>query len=200
MPAPPPSSTISPARLFRLLCGGPRPRLPLSTRLAVAPRTPLFVVGLRGVEEQEAVDAAEGIVPPVARVDRIIAEILVRCLWTPDGPAFSSADDLGLLGQTEGEKLHREVSRAFLMVSPTYPRQSADDAARWSDVLEQGARDPSNLHEMVTLGGAIEYGYRRLTPRPDLYWGIPLCQLTDGQLMVYRAARRVYSRMIEQHG
>ena len=199
MPAPPPHSTISPAKLFRLLCGGPRPRLPITTRLLVARSTPLFVVGLRGVEEQEAVDMADGMKPESLRLNRVVAEILVRCLWTPEGPAFSSADDLGLLGRTEGDTLHAEAARAFLIVSPTYPRQSARDGEAWSRVLEEGARDASNLHEMVTLGGAIEYGYRGLTPRPDIYWGVPLCQLTDGQMMAYRAARKVYARMIE-HG
>ena len=53
------------------------------------------------------------------------------------------------------------------------------------------------MNDVVLMAEAVEHGYRRLTPRPDIYWGVPLCQLTDGQLMAYRAARTVYRKLTD---
>ncbi len=197
MAAPP--KDITPARLFRLLCGAPRPRLPLSLRLDVDPDCQLYVCGLRGHEESAAVDAAEGIEPEESRISRILSELIVMSLHTDDGPVFRSVDDMGGLELPEFGALVVEVSARLSVVSPFFARRSEDEATQWDNVLEQGARHPSNVNDMVLMAQAVEHGYGRLTPRPDIYWGIPLCQLTDGQLMAYRAARTVYGKLT-QHG
>lgn len=165
-------------------------------RFEVMPDVPLYVVGLRGTEEQAAVDLAEGIQPNESRVNRILNELLVRSLWTSEGPVFSSVEDIGALTIDESESLLVEASIALSTISPTYSRQSVDEADAWTNVLEAGAKHHSNTAEMVLLGGAVQYGFHGITHRPDLYWGLPLSDLTDGQLMAYRAARAVYARIL----
>ena len=193
MSAPP--ADIPPARLFRLLIGAPRPRLPIGWRLDVCPDVPLYVVGLRGQEELGAVDAAEGIEPTESRVSRILSELIVLSLMADGAPVFRSVDELEGLSLDEFGSLIVEVSNALSVVSPFYARRSAVDAVAWDAALETGAQHPTNVNETVLIAQAVEHGFSRNTPRPDLYWGVPLCQLTDGQLMAYRAAREVYRKL-----
>ena len=141
-----PPTDITPARLFRLLCGSPRPRLPLDLRLDVDPDCQLYVCGLRGLEELSAVDAAEGIEPEESRISRILSGLLVKALWSDDGPVFRSIDETAGLEVPEWDALLTEVAARLVVISPFYARQSKDDAVAWTNVLEQGAGHPQQ-HE-----------------------------------------------------
>ena len=187
-----PPKGIPNARLFRLLLARPRPWWPLSLRVAAAPETPLHVVALRGVEVEEALDAAKAHGGEDAHFDRFKLEVVARALHTPDGRAFGSADEPGALTDTEGEALVGAVLEGLAIVSPTYARSTV---AAWEAALRDGARAGANLHEAVLLGGCVQHGWAGLTPRPDLYFGAPLADLTDGQMMAYRAAREVVKAM-----
>ena len=192
-----PPSGIAPARLYRLLTARPRPTWPLAFRFGFAPDTRLWVRALRGAEEEAAVDAAEGIQDPHQRLARIRSELVAITVWTPDGPAFGSADDVGGLLQHEADQLGQQVLAGLATVSPTYGRSAW---RAWAKALEQGAEHPSNIADAMLRGQCADQGAGGSTPRPDLYFGAPLADLTDGQIMAYRAAREVVAKSRKKQG
>lgn len=183
---PPDPRQWPPERLFRLLLGAPRPRIPLDLRIAGAERVALEVRALRPLEEAAAVDEAAQ-VSVERRTDLLEAGLVVAALWTLGGPAFRSAADLGLLFADEAAALARTTLAALGIVSPSYRRS---DAAAWGRALREGAQHPTNLGLTARLGGCVEVGWR-FSPRPDWFFGLPLGELTDGQWMAFRAAREV---------
>jgi len=76
------------------------------------------------------------------------------------------------------------------VVSPTYNRS---DSAAWGERLRAGASHDSNMAETLLLGQAFDWTGGG--EQPDRYFGAPLADLTDGQLMAYRAARDVIGMM-----
>lgn len=188
MHGPPPAPALcSPARLWRLLAavGVGRPWWPLSLRVAAAPQTPLHVIALRGVEVEALLDDAG---PLATRYERFRLAVVAAALCTPEGHAFAFPADAGALDAREADALADACFAALAVCSPTYQRS---DVGRWEAVLQEGARDPANLHAAVALGACAEHGFAGTTPRPDLWFGCAIGTLTDGQMMAYRAARAV---------
>lgn len=191
MHGPPPAPAIcSPARLWRLLASaeGGRPSWPLSLRCAAAPDTPLHVVALRGAEVEALLDDARPHGGAKADYGRFRMAVLAASLWTPDGRAFSCPAGAGYLQSDEAEALADACFAALAICSPVYRRSPLP---QWEAVLRDGARDPSNVLDAISLGACVEHGFAATTPRPDLWFGCPIGSLTDGQMMAYRAAREV---------
>ena len=85
--------------------------------------------------------------------------------------------------------------RACHTISPL--RRSCNLDA-WHDVLLKGAQHPANLS---TAGSIYLSTDTLVAPRslvhlsaPDRYFGLPLADLTDGQLMAYEAAKAVFDK------
>jgi hypothetical protein len=189
-----PPRHITPARLFRLLLRRPHPWIEIPGRLRGAEETPLAVRALASLEWGEARDAAEGHADADARIGRLQSELVARALVLTDGtPVFAHAAQVAeLLDAPEVAELGGDVLRALAVVGPTY---AGSDAAAWASALAKGARDASNLHAAFVLGRCVDVslgsGLRAVVSRPDRFFGCPLAELTDGQWMAFRAARRV---------
>lgn len=186
-----PPAHVEPARLFRLLIQRPRPRLPLTWRASAAPHVALYVVALRGVEQEEAHDASKARGgPPDVQQRALWAELAVRSLRTDDGPALGSAAQLDGLPGHEGAALLGALATALATISPTY---GWSDWPAWDRALRKGAEHRSNYGEALTMGACADFGAMGgSSPRPDRYYGLPVADITDGQLMAYRAARAVF--------
>jgi hypothetical protein len=113
-----------------------------------------------------------------------MAELIVRSLYAGSYPAFESVDQIGDLIGDEMETLMAEVQPALRVISPTYGRA---DWRAWDAALKLGARHGSNSAEAILLGAC----YSEYAERPDWYFGGCLADLTDGQMMAYRAARSI---------
>jgi hypothetical protein len=174
-----PPKHISSDRLFRLLIARPRPTWPLEYRAPFAPNVALHVQALRGTEELSALDGAYGCSRTDPKWRDAMSRLVSLALYTPEGRAFSSVADMDLILDEEFFALTRAVSVGLGVVSPTY---YSSDHHQWDQVLQKGARHFTNAAEMYLLGGCE-------TARE--YYGTPLADLTDGQLMAYRAARRI---------
>lgn len=146
----------------------------------------LEVRALRPLEEAAAYDAVTALEPEEARPRALVAEVVAAALWTPKGRAFKNGEGVGALHEAEADELAAAVLSSLDVISPSY---RTADAGAWAARLLEGAKTPSNMSVALALGGCVEVGYRA-TPRPDLYFGLPLRELTDGQWMAYRAARK----------
>jgi len=120
--------------------------------------------------------------------ERFRSAVLAASLHTPDGLAFPDPADAGYLQADEADALTDACFAALAICSPTYQRSALP---AWEAALRDGARDPSNVLDALSLGACVEHGFAGTTPRPDLWFGCAIGALTDGQLMAYRAARDV---------
>lgn len=189
-----PPRDVPAARLFRLLLGRPRPVLPLALRLPFAPDVALAVQGLTALEDAEVVDVDPDLPPEILR--STIARRLIAAALLADGrPAFASAEDVGALTEPEVRALSNAVFRAAHVVSPV---RRAVDTKAWHDRLVEGAKHRVNRStaEAIFLSTQTIVWPRAVThePAPDRYFGMPLADLTDGQLMVYSAAVSVFDK------
>ena len=189
---PPGDDELAAERLFRLLLGVPRAELAIEYRIPAAPELALKVRALRGVEESAAVDDAAHLLTKSARDNAIVAGLVARSLWTKRGKAFANPGQVGELMPHEMDELGAHVLAALCIVSPTY---GAIDQRAWELRLELGARHISNAHQVGMLADCVDvslgHGIRYTTPRPDRYFGIPICELTDGHFIAFSAARTV---------
>lgn len=170
-------------KLFRLLLQRPRPTWPIRHRLRSALGAGFCVQGLRGPEVESILDIVPSDITETDERHRIISpEVIVASLLTVRKQrVFSSVDEIGSLDDDEFQELSSSVFAALAIVSPTYERSDVD---RWSKALGDGAEHVSNLREALAIGACRDdHG-----ERPDRYFGLPLADLTDGQLMAYRAA------------
>lgn len=181
----PPPPDLSPERLFRLLLPL-RPSSALQYRIRCALSVPLLARAPSGAEEWAALDAAAE-APPEVRGSIAQLEVLARCLYTPTGPAFSSAEEVGRLEEGDVAELAGEVASALDRIAPSYTRS---DYQIWAEALEKGARHWSNVGTTVAMASCVDLGMGGRVPRPDRYWGVPVCQLLDGHWMIFRAAQR----------
>jgi hypothetical protein len=184
-----PPKEIPAARLFRLLLARPYAVAPLTYRIRGAEAIPLRVRALRSADELAISDASVG--APAIAGSCAASELVLRALLAPGGPAFASVETVDAMGTDEVMRLASAVRAALNVISPTYVLA---DSALWMARLKEGAR--ANWSEALSLGGcsdvAYGFGVGRATERPDRYFGIPLADMTDGQWMVYRAARAVF--------
>ncbi len=186
---PPPH--IPAARLFRLLLTKPRPSISISYRIKDAPGVELTVRGLRGVEEGGILDRVSSVEVESVRESRMVSEYVAASLYACQERVFMSADQVNMLSSDEAVELGAAVIEAMKAVSPTYPRS---DVVKWSVRLREGAMTNFNIAEAELMASSQDYIIGKKAyplPRPDRYFGMALSELTDGQLMAYRAGVKV---------
>ena len=182
-----PPEGIPKHKLFRTLLQRPRPKWPLEFRVKGVEHIPLHVVGMRSIE---AADLHEGLSEIEIREIRgyeSAARVIALCAHTRKGRAFTSAEEVMMLSSLEVNELGWEITRALQYCSPTFRRS---DTKAWSLALREGAEHMSNFYESLTMYRSCDrVGMDGvISERPDRYFGIPMCELTDGQLMVFSAA------------
>lgn len=183
-----PPASLTPARLFRTLTQR-HPERALDYRIPGAESFALRVRAVRSTALAALFDEADG-GPAELRTSTVSSALLVLCLRSGEVPALSSADDLGGLPSPVVDALWSASLEALGAICPTY---SLSNVRTWSRALEDGARDPSNVHDAFALAGCVDVGPTGATvPRPDRYWGCPTGDLLDGHWMAFRAARAVY--------
>ena len=189
---PPDDEELAASKLFRLLLGSPRAELPIDYRIPAAPHLALRVRALTGNEESAAWDDASSLRSVDARDAALVAGLVARSLMTKRGRAFTNAGQVGELMAHDVVELGATVIAALCIVSPTY---GSVDQRAWELRLEAGARDYRNAHQVAMLADCVDVsigaGVRWVNPRPDRYFGVPIGELTDGQHMVFSAARSV---------
>ena len=185
---PPRTERWRPARLFRLLVDR-APRLPIAFRFADAPEAPLVVRGLRGSDVMGAIDSALDS-PEDARELAFYPLMLEAALVSPDGRPFADAATYRGVDADELRRAWYAVSDALNIVSPI--RATADVNA-WNRVLHEGAQQNGGIVGRIgeCLDVSVGFGGVVRIPRPDRFFGLPTCELTDGQLMAFAAAYRI---------
>jgi len=193
-----PPRDVPPDVLFRLLLGRPRPRRRIAWRSPYAPHVTLYVRGLCGVEVGSIVDAFHDLEPAVLRESRSSCEVVAYAAVLDDWrPAFRDGYELAnLLDEREAAELGAHVAQALAIVSPLY---STIDSGAWHRALVTGAKAARNIHTAVVLGRCVDVAYgptcREWIPRPERFFGGSQADLTDGQWLVFRAARAVVTSM-----
>jgi len=189
---PPPD--VRPERLFRLLLGRPRPTLPIAFRFPWAPEVAFSVRGLTALEDAMAGDVpAEG--PDELWHSEVVRRLLAFWVLADGAPAFQDADAVGALEELEIAALWRATRPATAIISPQYRTANTD---AWQDALDAGARHPSNralaglIHYSSEL--AIGFGATTRVSAPDRYFGLPYADLTDGQIIAYQAAKKIFDK------
>jgi hypothetical protein len=114
-------------------------------------------------------------------------EVLSATVFTRKGRAFATAEQAAMLNATEIDTLGKEVLDALHYISPTY---QGSDLAAWNIALKEGASHSLNFQEALLMYRSCDRVGMDATvyERPDRYFGLPMCELTDGQLMVFSAA------------
>lgn len=187
--APPPH--IPPPRLFRLLLATPRPILPLPFAFTGLPGRLLSVRALLSSEVRTAIDEASDL-PPHSQASAIALAITTRALLADGEPLFASPDELADLPIDEADRLCVATMTALETISPIIGQC---DRVAWHISLCEGAKDPSNRVASEALGDAYDIAmtvkHARMLDKPELYFGLPRAQLTDGHWLCYHAARAV---------
>jgi len=175
--------------LFRSLLRRPRPQQALNFRVRGAEHIKLYARALKSLEQAEAFEAGDDIELEQLTVSAITAELISLTVYTPRGRAFGSSDDVMRLSGNEIGQLGSEVLNVLHAISPTYSRS---DTGAWEMALKKGAQDLSNIHEAMSMYRSCDRVGMDGTvyERPDRYFGLPICELTDGQLMVFSAATK----------
>ena len=157
----------------------PRPSKAIPYRIRGAEHVPLIVRSVTWHDE----------------VDGTMLSYIQRALWTQNGQAFSTSEEVGALAENEVAELANVVAEALFEVSPSYQRT---DWPEWVEQLKIGAVDYRNLTVAIALADCVDEGYGATRPHPERYWGVRPCDLTDGQRMAAHAALVVVNRMREE--
>jgi hypothetical protein len=192
-PAPP--EDVEADHLFRVLAAPAGARLLLDFRLDFAPDVPLWLRGLTGAEDaaafrSAATDAASGF-----QGEATARHLIAAALCDSHGAPLLSYGQAGDLTTNELEALGSCVLDGLARISPAYWRCNVD---AWNLALKRGAAHFSNIPITIQIGLChdVNAGLAvSTTPRPDRFYGRPIAQLTDGQLMAFAAARVAYSEI-----
>jgi hypothetical protein len=181
--------------LFRSLIAVPRPRTPLAFRVTCAAHIPLHVRALKSLEYSEVIEAADLVEIEQLTTSELTAGLVSACVYTPRGRAFGSAREVLGLGGEELAALGLEVLEAIHRVSPVYQRTDAD---AWRMALKEGAQHRSCFFEALSMYRSCDrVGMNAVAfERPDRYYGLPVRELVDGQLMAYSAAVELVSSIV----
>jgi hypothetical protein len=145
------------------------------------------VCALHPVDEAEAIDArAEA--PELLRATLIAADTTALALHEGAAPVFADGDELlRMFTEREATALMHAALDALAVISPSF--RTIDEEA-WERRLAEGAKMGSNVEQAIALAACVDGDLRHGIPRPERYFGLPAGQLTDGQRLVFRAARR----------
>jgi hypothetical protein len=181
--------------LFRGLIRRPRPQRALSFRVRGAEHIKLYARALKGLEYVEAFEAGDDVEPEHLSISTITAELLSMTVYTASCRAFASGDMVMRLSDNEMSQLGREALDALHFISPTYQRSNL---AAWEIALKEGAAHQSNFQEAIAMYKSCDRVGMDGTihERPDRYYGLPMCELTDGHLMVFSAAVKFISEAV----
>lgn len=187
-----PPRGVSPARLFRLLLSTPRPKTTIEAEFARIGKLRLDVVGLTSLEFERALDRYD-------TRERALDEVIAQSVYEGGAKAFASVEQVRSLSPRELERLGHQVLDALNIVSPIASRC---DYVGWMRTLEKGAKHSTNSFLTFGVGSCVDYAIgahrMQLTIRPDRYFGLPACELTDGQQMAFRAAVNVVQKQMEK--
>lgn len=95
------------------------------------------------------------------------------------------------MGAEDMVELWSEVWKALQICAPVAHRR------QWYDVLRKGSEAPENQSIAIAMSRCIEFGFVASTPRPDLYYGKPIGELSDGQYLAWRVCADEFSRSIK---
>jgi hypothetical protein len=186
-----PPAKVAPEILFRRLSATPAPSAPLPFTFWSIRHEPLSVIALTAREISEAYDDhGEG----------ALVILMARSLHA-GGPfrLFDDPDEARDLPDPEVQAALQAWGPVWFAVCPSYGRC---DATAWHETLVKGARHPSNGTACRLMGESYftaEYGkFVRMVNEPDRYYGMPASQLTDGQIMCFRAARKIYEEQFKE--
>ncbi len=189
-----PPSDIAPERLWRMLIQRQRASMPLKFRVRGAEHFALCAVALTGLEAADALAESDDVDLSIAgtvRVSGVIAAV-VHCNGKR---AFRSVEQVGLLSETEASQLGIEVYAAISTISPII---QLIDAPKWKQRLANGARHRSNMATAARVASCVTpiAGFKDVVreAHPDKWFGLPVCELTDGQLLAFDAARAAFER------
>lgn len=197
MRLPPVPTVVSHAVLFRSLLPL-RPSLPLKFRFRGLPNAELHAQAFSPHEANVVHDEAQCL-PESERKDRILAAYVANSLVDSlHRRIFASADEVGSFDESEFHLVSTAVWNALGRVGPLLRHA---DAEAWHAALCAGAKDPSNAQALYLLSQSYDVAGMsgRILDRPERFWGVPACQLLDGHILVYRAARAVYEERQPRH-
>ncbi len=116
------------------------------------------------------------------------AELTALALYDGDTRVFADGGQfLRLLTERDATAVMRATLAALDVISPSFRRI---DEEAWVQRLAEGARTGGNAEQAIALALCVEGNARTGIPRPEWYFGLPAGQLTDGQRLAFRAARR----------
>jgi hypothetical protein len=134
--------------------------------------------------------------PDVLRPTLIAAELTALSLHDGEARVFADgAEILRLFTERDAVALMRATLEALEVISPSFRRI---DEETWERRLAEGAKTGGNAEQAIALALCMDEGVRTGIPRPERYFGLPAGQLTDGQRLVFRAARRAV--FVEEQG
>lgn len=188
-----PPKDITPERLWRTLIQRQRASWPLRFRVRGAESLSLSVVALRGLEAAEALDVL-GEDPSRVASDKM-GGLIAACVAVHGKPAFRSSADVGMLDETEVRTLGVEVYETLARISPV---MHVIDLPAWQRALKDGAMHVGNMLTSVRVAACVDIvgGFQKVVrvARPDRWFGMPIADLTDGQLLAYDAARAAFEK------
>lgn len=185
---PPKHSKLPPRKLFRLLAGGSRPRLPLT--LPWLDTSGLSVRALSAAEVDdvfghESTEELRGVELESASIEQT-ARFVVAVLEQHGRPAYTM-ESIGDVSTAMIQALFRESWSVFSMCSPMYGWSDMD---AWGAVLREGAIHDSNLaiRRGIIAARAHIAGTPEFVAAPEKFFGARLSEVIDGQWMAFDAA------------
>lgn len=183
MRLPPAPSKVAPERLFRALAGRDRPSWQLPEWHGVSG---LSVCALSGSELDEIIPFGQ-VLTEVASSESRSTLISTTLVDHTGARVFGSASDVGHMMERDADTLFALVAEALCIISPTYGRS---DSAEWRRTLRRGAEHPGNraLCRAAIESFEVVPPSATFLPRPQMFFGKPLADLTDGQWWAFDAA------------
>jgi hypothetical protein len=171
---------VPPGKLFRLLLRRPRPVLRIDYRLDVASHVTLYAQALTAPERAIVQDAEP------AECDSLY--LWLSLVDVAGAPVFAHREQTHHLQDHEVEALIDAVVKAHRVIAPS---QNTCDYKAWQEALVAGAKDPYSfaMVQQIRHAATRDAQFKKpFQPRPDLYFGLPLADITDGQRMAFLAA------------
>ena len=148
----------------------------------------LFVQGLRAIEDGAVFEGLQQMEPAAVAESTLAARTMAAALVDEEHrPVFRSAAEAKLLDAERFELLKEAVFAGLGIVSPSL---TFSDRQSWSARLKEGAKAPFNLSTAALMADTADYlvGSKVIAVRrPERYFGVPPCELTDGHLMAFWA-------------
>lgn len=147
-------------------------------------RRPIIVRALTPLEEGIIQDEAM-LRPEPVRADWRRCAFAAAAVRDPQGRRLWA--DGEAMAASLPEDLADAVTDKVMAVSLTIgPSRLFSDYQAWDKAIQTGTQHDSNASFATSLGLCVGANG---APRPDRFWGLSLCQITEGQWIAFRAAR-----------